>query len=109
MVAIPSLKSFATPREMVWVQRERFMGWACSECAWEFIPSGFPAGNTIAEMKDRYERQRDKEFDSHVCREVSKPQQLNSQTAPFRTVLLPRINANFYYDMVTRTDEISLT
>jgi hypothetical protein len=30
------------------------MGWACSECAWEFKPSGFPAGNTIAEMKDAF-------------------------------------------------------
>ena len=85
------------------------MGWACSEYAWEFIPSSFPAGNTIAEMKDRYERQRDKEFDSHVCPKYPNHNSLNSQTVPFRTVLLPRINANFYYNMVARTDEISPT
>jgi len=54
---------------MVWVQRKRFMGWACSECAWEFNPSGMPAGDTIAEMKDAFERQRDAEFRSHVCAE----------------------------------------
>jgi hypothetical protein len=54
-------------REMVWVQRKRFMGWACSQCAWEFNPSGFPTGNSIGEMKQNYERQRDMEFESHVC------------------------------------------
>jgi hypothetical protein len=67
MVALPSRKTFATHPEMVWVERERFMGWACSQCAWEFNPSGVPAGNTLAEMKEEYERQRDKEFASHVC------------------------------------------
>jgi hypothetical protein len=45
------------------------MGWACSRCAWEFNPSGIPAGNTIGEMKLQYERERDKEFESHVCAE----------------------------------------
>lgn len=67
MVALPSRKPFGTHPEMVWVQRERFMGWACSECAWEFNPSGIPAGNTLAEIKRKYERERDKEFESHVC------------------------------------------
>src|SRR6266404_3225239 len=61
-----------TQRVMVWVQRERFMGWACSECAWEFHPLGFPAGNTIAEMKDAFEQQCDAEFMSHVCSEHPK-------------------------------------
>ena len=67
MVALPSRKPFATHPEMVWVQREHFVGWACTGCAWEFKPLAFPSGDTIAEMKDGYERQRDKEFDSHVC------------------------------------------
>jgi hypothetical protein len=67
MVALPSRKSFATPPEMVWVQRERFMGWACSQCAWKFNPSGIPAGKTLSEIKQKYERERDKEFESHVC------------------------------------------
>jgi len=67
MVAIPSRERSANPPEMVWVQRERFTGWACSQCAWEFTPSGVPVGNTLAEIKQIYERERDKEFASHVC------------------------------------------
>ena len=29
-------------REMVWVERERFRGWACSECTWKCNPSSVP-------------------------------------------------------------------
>jgi hypothetical protein len=43
------------------------MGWACSECAWKFNPSDIPAGKTLAEIKLNFERERDKEFESHVC------------------------------------------
>ena len=67
MVAVPSREPFATHPEMVWVQRARFTGWACSQCAWEFNPSEIPTGNTLAEIKELYERERDKEFASHVC------------------------------------------
>jgi hypothetical protein len=67
MVAIPSRARSATHPELVWVQRKRFTGWACSQCAWEFTPSVIPAGNTLAEIKQIYERERDKEFASHVC------------------------------------------
>jgi hypothetical protein len=73
MVAIPSRKPFAAPPEMVWVQRGRFIGWACSQCAWEFTPSGIPAGNTLAEIKQRYEQERDKEFASHLCAKHANP------------------------------------
>jgi hypothetical protein len=69
MVAIPSRKPFEAHPEMVWVERKRFVGWACSECAWEFNPSDIPAGNTLAEIKLNYERERDKKFESHVCAE----------------------------------------
>ena len=72
MVALPSRKSFATPPEKVWVERGRFMGWACSGCGWEFNHSRIPAGNTLAEIKLNYERERDKEFESHVCAEHPK-------------------------------------
>jgi hypothetical protein len=34
-----------------------------------FNPEGPPAGNSLAEMKQRYELQRDKEFATHVCAE----------------------------------------
>jgi hypothetical protein len=40
---------------------------ACSECAWKFNPSGRLVGRTLQEMKQRYEIERDKEFESHVC------------------------------------------
>jgi rubredoxin len=54
-------------REMVWVERERFHGWACSVCTWVFNESGPPVGKSIEEMKRRYETERDKAFRSHVC------------------------------------------
>ena len=66
MGAAYSRKGFAIHPEMVWVKRENFVGWACSQCAWEFTPSKIPIGNTIAEIKQSYERERDKEFASHV-------------------------------------------
>ena len=66
-MALPSRKPDAKHPELVWVQRERFMGWACSGCAWEFIPAVWPAGDSIDEMKQNYERMRDKEFESHIC------------------------------------------
>jgi hypothetical protein len=67
MVALPSRRPFATHRELVWVEKAGFTGWACAECAWWFNPSEIPAGNTIAEIKEKYERARDKNFESHVC------------------------------------------
>jgi hypothetical protein len=54
-------------RELVWVEIERFHGWACSACAWEFKSSGPLTGKTIDEMKRNYERRRDDEFQAHVC------------------------------------------
>jgi hypothetical protein len=54
-------------RELVWVEREHFHGWACSVCAWEFRPSGLPPGATLNEMKQNYERHRDDEFKKHLC------------------------------------------
>lgn len=56
-------------RKLVWVERQAFQGWACSECAWVFNPLGTPSGKSLDEMKENYERQRDKEFKSHVCAE----------------------------------------
>jgi rubredoxin len=56
-------------RILVWVERPNFQGWACSECAWAFNPSGPPVDESIDDMKMHYEQQRDKEFKSHVCAE----------------------------------------
>ena len=56
-------------RKLVWVERENFQGWACSECAWAFLPLGPLVGESIDEMKRHYGQQRDKEFTSHGCAE----------------------------------------
>jgi hypothetical protein len=59
-------------RKLVWVEIERFHGWACSSCEWEFKSSGPLIGNTLEEMKRNYERRRDEEFNAHVCAEQKK-------------------------------------
>jgi hypothetical protein len=77
---------------MVWVQRERFMGWACPECAWEFNPSGIPTGNTLAEIKQQYENMRDKEFQSHVCAEYPKSSERSSRREQRNPTQRPRFS-----------------
>jgi rubredoxin len=59
-------------RKMIWVESTRSEVWACSECAWVFNPSGPPRGTSLDEMKQNFERQRDKEFASHVCAQHSR-------------------------------------
>jgi hypothetical protein len=59
-----------TLRMLLWIEEPRFHGFCCSECAWVFNPSGPPAGNSLQEMKENYERWRDKEFAAHVCAEL---------------------------------------
>lgn len=54
-------------REMLWVEREQFRGWACSVCAWVFKTSGRLDDKSIEKLKQRYEAERDKAFKSHVC------------------------------------------
>jgi hypothetical protein len=54
-------------KKMIWVKVAHHEGWACSECAWIFNPSGPPVGLSLDEMKRNFERQRDKEFAFHVC------------------------------------------
>jgi hypothetical protein len=54
-------------RQMVWIKTTRIEAWACSECAWTFSPLDPPRGNSLEEMKQNYERQRDNEYASHVC------------------------------------------
>jgi rubredoxin len=50
------------PREMVWIEKEGFQGWACSVCEWKFHPSGGPKGESMSQMAVNFERQRDEEF-----------------------------------------------
>lgn len=54
-------------RRLVWIERDRFRGFGCSECGWRFKPSGEPTGTTVDEMMRNFELLRDKEFASHVC------------------------------------------
>jgi hypothetical protein len=55
------------PRKLVWVEEDRFRGFACSECSWRFVSSAAPTGKSFDEMMRNFELQRDKEFTSHVC------------------------------------------
>jgi hypothetical protein len=57
----------AKRRILLRVETQNFQGWACSECAWVFNPSGPLAGESIDEMKMHYKQQRAKAFASHVC------------------------------------------
>ena len=59
----------ATSRTLLWIEEPRFQGWGCSGCAWVFSPSGSPDGKSLEEMKEEYERLREKEFAAHVCAE----------------------------------------
>jgi rubredoxin len=67
--AISRRAMVAMRRKLVWVERQNFQGWACTECAWVFNPSWPLVGNSIDEMKTNFGQQRDKEFASHVCAE----------------------------------------
>ncbi|MFZ0938339.1 MAG: hypothetical protein WAN63_02850, partial [Candidatus Sulfotelmatobacter sp.] len=57
----------AMSRKLVWIELKRFRGFGCSECGWQFKPSGAPEGESFDEMMRNFELQRDKEFKSHVC------------------------------------------
>ena len=67
----------ATRRTLIWIEGSRFRGSGCSECAWVFSPSGPPAGNSLADMLEKYEQQRDKEFAAHVCAEHPRSKNAN--------------------------------
>ncbi len=57
----------AALRKLGWIERDRFRGWGCSECAWVFNSSGAPTGKSLDEAKRNFVLQRDKEFTLHVC------------------------------------------
>lgn len=62
----------AAMRRLIWFNSAEMEAWVCSECAWAFKPSGPPLGNTLEEMKENFEGQREKEFAAHVCAEHRK-------------------------------------
>jgi hypothetical protein len=55
------------PRRVVWIENQNFQGFGCSECNWVFRPSNALGGESLDEMKKKYEAQRDKEFAAHAC------------------------------------------
>jgi hypothetical protein len=55
------------PRRLEWIESQTFHGFGCSKCNWKFSPSGPLTGDSLDEMKEKYEAQRDKEFAVHVC------------------------------------------
>jgi hypothetical protein len=59
----------AARRTLISIKGSRFQGSGCSECSWLFSPSGPPDGDSLAEMMEKYEQRRDKEFTAHVCTE----------------------------------------
>jgi hypothetical protein len=66
-----------TLRTLIWIESSRFRGSGCSECAWMFSPSGLPAGDSLAEMLEKYKQRRDKEFAAHVCAEHPRSKSAN--------------------------------
>jgi hypothetical protein len=54
-------------RNVVWIEEQRFRGFACSECSWRFDSSAAPTGKSFDEMMRNFELQRDQEFASHLC------------------------------------------
>jgi hypothetical protein len=67
-------------RELVWIEQRHFRGFACSECGWQFKPSGTPTGASLDEMMHNFELQRDKEFTSHVCADHPRAQSARSKS-----------------------------
>jgi hypothetical protein len=57
----------AMPRKLVWIENKNLQGFGCSECNWVFKTPGELAGESLDEVKRKYEAQRDKEFAAHVC------------------------------------------
>jgi hypothetical protein len=57
------------PRQLVWIENQNFQGFGCSQCNWVFNPYGALVLQSLDEMKQKYEAQRDKEFAAHVCAE----------------------------------------
>ena len=59
--------SWRMPRELIWVESQRFMGFGCSECDWKFNPPASLDSGSFDEMKNKYQARRDQEFAAHVC------------------------------------------
>jgi hypothetical protein len=65
---------------MVWSKTPQMEAWTCLGCAWAFLPSGPPVGNSIDEMMLNYELQRDKEYACHICAQYPKTKSLRDSS-----------------------------
>jgi hypothetical protein len=68
-LSFPRYPKVSMLRKLIWIEEPRFQGCGCSECAWVFKPAGPPVGNSLDEMREHFERLRDKEFATHICAE----------------------------------------
>jgi hypothetical protein len=68
----------AMPRKLGWTENQNFQGFGCSACNWVFKPSGEFVRESLDEMKQEYEAQRDHEFAAHVC--VKHPRTMRPKT-----------------------------
>ena len=55
------------PRKLLWIEKPDFLGFGCSECNWVFNTYTALVAESLDEMKQKYEAQRDNEFAAHVC------------------------------------------
>lgn len=55
------------PRSLKWIRSQNFQGFGCDECNWKFSPTGAVAGDSLDEMKRKYEAERGREFAADVC------------------------------------------
>jgi hypothetical protein len=77
------------PRRLVWIESQNFQGFGCSECNWKFSPSGALAGDSLDEMKRKYEAERDKTFAAHTCvKHTSSADRIPSQPKQGRDELM---------------------
>lgn len=77
-------------RNLIFVRSAERQAWGCSECAWVFNPSGPPRGFTLDQMKENFERQRDKEFVAHVCAQHPRSRESRPRKAEDESQVPPR-------------------
>jgi hypothetical protein len=61
------------PRRLEWIKGQNFQGFGCSDCNWKFSPSDALSGDSLDEMKRKYEAERDKAFAAHTCVKHTSP------------------------------------
>jgi hypothetical protein len=60
-------------RKLVWIDQQRFRGFGCSDCGWQFKQSGPLTRTSFDEMLRNFELQRDK-----VAPSTQEPRALNN-------------------------------